>query len=297
MFCPQCGAQLPDDARFCLRCGKPISTSSSSFLPETKQESGAAAAVALSAEPKSEPCAPKSIIHAGQLPPEIQSNVTQLQADGLGFASREYRVVSARVQTFQVGAQSAGALTFTGVNYNFSAHWSAFGGAGSTNQTTLNKFRTDIQLKLEDPATGARSFLSASVPFEITLSIDPGEKLLLLFAKGGFPEPQVAGDFRLNAWTPFAGKNLGTGQMIPLGPLPAFSQGQPQNQGCGIALLIFGLFASFFVFSPDYLPVIGVIGIFTFLVGVLALYMSGEPRRRWQRMIAEATQEKGTYKV
>ena len=37
MQCPSCGNQIPDDSRFCLRCGEPTSSASSAYAPPPPQ--------------------------------------------------------------------------------------------------------------------------------------------------------------------------------------------------------------------------------------------------------------------
>jgi hypothetical protein len=98
-----------------------------------------------------------------------------------------------------------------------------FAALGVISQSTENIFRTDIQLKLEDPQTNEKVFFSWSLPFAITLSIEAGESLTFFFARGGLPTPQVARDFRLDEWTPFVAQNRDTGQIIPIGPLPGLN--------------------------------------------------------------------------
>lgn len=73
-----------------------------------------------------------------------------------------------------------------GLTRSLGDKWGAFGGLGTINQSTVNQFRTDVQVKLEDPALGEKSFLQTSLPFEITLSIDPGETLEIYYARGAW---------------------------------------------------------------------------------------------------------------
>lgn len=99
-------------------------------------------------------------------------------------------------------------------------------------------------MKLEDDIAGEKAFITCSLPFEITLSIDPGESICVYYAKEGFPVPKAGGDFYLADWTPFVAKNLDTGQIVPLGPLPTLLQGRINNWG--VALTIFGTAGLFF---------------------------------------------------
>jgi hypothetical protein len=90
---------------------------------------------------------------------------------------------------------------------------------GSIHQTSVNSYRTDIQIKLEDES-GQKAFLNYSLPFAITLSIEPSESLRVYFVQGGLPEPTSPGDFRVDAWSPFLAENTETGQLIPVAGLP-----------------------------------------------------------------------------
>lgn len=183
---------------------------------------------------------PLNRIRTGLLPADIQRELTPLQGAGLAFATRQLKVDGVKVQTFQVGASSSGMMVVGGLGRSLGANWGAFGGLGTVNQNTINQFRTDIQLRLEDPGNGEKTFLQTSLPFEITLSIEPGETLTLYFARGGLAAPKVQGDFRLNDWTPFVAKNMSTGQLIPMAPLPSLAAQKIGGVGCGIALLIMG---------------------------------------------------------
>lgn len=234
---------------------------------------------------------PQNRIRTGLLPPDIQHELTPLQGAGLAFATRQLKVDGVKVQTFQVGASSSGMMVVGGLGRSLGANWGAFGGLGTVNQNTINQFRTDIQLKLEDPGTGEKTFLQTSLPFEITLSIDPGETLTLYFARGGLAAPKVQGDFRLNDWTPFVAKNMSTGQLIPMAPLPSLAAQKIGGVGCGIALLIMGGVGLFAGLSSPASPGGGSQVFLTFL-GSLFFLVPGaflswlrpsSKRNQWQR--------------
>jgi hypothetical protein len=170
--------------------------------------------------------------------------MTPLQAEGLAFGIRECRVASARVNTFQVGAASSGMILAGGLTRSLGPNWGAFGGLGTINQTSVNQFRTDVQVKLEELDGSQRAFLQTALPFEITLSIDPGETLAIFFARGGLAKPVVYGDFYLSDWTPFAAQDLDTGQIVPISPLPSLMPRKVGGIGCGVALLAYGCLAA-----------------------------------------------------
>ena len=86
----------------------------------------------------------------------------------------------------------------------------------------MNKFKTDIQLKVEDYATGGKDFLATTLPFELTLSIDSGDRVRLFFVRGGLARP-YGSDFRIEEWTVFLAQNFDTGQVFPVSPLPSFA--------------------------------------------------------------------------
>jgi len=139
------------------------------------------------------------------LPREIVAGLTEYQRYALGFASRVYKVVSARIQTFQTGSVSTGTLGFAGVQRSFGAHWGAFAGAGTINQSAVHQFQTDIQLKLTDEKTGHSTFIGRSLPFPITLALDPGDSVAIYYVVGGLKRHYQQGDFGMSQWTPFVG--------------------------------------------------------------------------------------------
>jgi hypothetical protein len=162
--------------------------------------------------------APSYRVRSDQLPTVVSSQLTKVQSGGLAFACKHLNVKSAMVQSFNLGSSSAGTLKFAMVGRSFGP-WSVFGGMGSIHQTSVNAFRTDIQIKLKDDA-GQKAFLNYSLPFAITLAIEPGESLRVYFVRGGLQEPTFPGDFRVDTWTPFVAENTETGQLIPIAGLP-----------------------------------------------------------------------------
>jgi hypothetical protein len=238
---------------------------------------------------------PLTRVHAGLLPAEIQRQITAEQGAGLAFGKRDYRIINARVQTLQVGATTSGTVMVGGVGRSLGAHWGAFGGLGSINQHTLSQFRTDVQLKLEDTDSAEKAFLETSLPFQITLSLDPGETLSVFFARGGLPTPRTAGDFRLDDWSPFVAQNHDTGQIVPLCPLPSLLPSKTGGIGCGVALLIFGGIGVFQALCGpsrfDLPSTVFVSGLFFFLPGLfLAVLRPASSRRSWQQDFEAARQ-------
>ena len=90
--------------------------------------------------------------------------------------------------------------------------------------------------------------MSWSLPFAITLSIDPGDSLSVYFVQGGLPKPTAPGDFRIDAWSPFLAESTDTCQLIPIAGLPTL--GPPKAgllqavAGFGLTLLLFVLQAA-----------------------------------------------------
>jgi hypothetical protein len=156
-----------------------------------------------------------------------------VQSDGLAFGTKNLIVKSAVVQSFNLGSNSSGTVKFAGLARSLGP-WAVFGGVGSINQTSINTYRTDIQIKVEDDA-GKKGFLNYSLPFAITLAIEPGESIRIYFAKGGLEKPVELGDFRLDGWTPFVAENMDTGQLIPIAGLPTL--GPPKKGLLGAAIV------------------------------------------------------------
>jgi hypothetical protein len=189
LYCPQCGTRLLD--------GTPCPACSGQ------------ARKALS---------PAGRLRSNQIPGVVGAQLTKVQSDGLAFGTKNLIVKSAVIQSFNLGSTSAGTVKFAGVGRSFGP-WAVFGGMGSINQTTVNAYRTDIQIKLEDES-GQKAFLNYSLPFAITLAIEPGESLRVYFVQGGLQKPTAPEDFRIDAWTPFLAENTDTGQLVPIAGVP-----------------------------------------------------------------------------
>jgi hypothetical protein len=164
------------------------------------------------------PLSPSQRIRCNQIPGIIGSKLTGVQSNGLAFGVKKVLVKSAVIQSFNLGAKSSGNVKFAGAARSF-GRWAVFGGMGSIQQTSVNSYQTDIQIKLEDDL-GQKAFLAFSLPFAITLSIDPGDSLNVYFVQGGLPKPTAPGDFRIDAWSPFLAESEDTGQLIPITGLP-----------------------------------------------------------------------------
>src|ERR1700734_208904 len=119
------------------------------------------------------PLLPACRLSADQLPRVLAGNITALQRNGLAFGVRDMTIKSATVQSFALGSNTSGAAKFGGVGRAIGP-WAVFGGMASLQQHSANIFRTDVQMKLED-ASGCKTFLNYSLPFAITLAVDPGE--------------------------------------------------------------------------------------------------------------------------
>lgn len=209
MFCRNCGSEIPEGLQGCSRCTR---ESPSALMPAFR-------------------------IRTEQIPALLGSQLKTSQQVGLAFGARDMVVKSAVVQSFNLGSSSSGKVMFSGLAGAF-GRWSVFGGLGSINQQTTNSYRTDIQIKLADD-TGLKAFLNYSLPFAITLAIEPGEALRIFFVKGGLPRPTSEEDFRVDAWTPFAAESLDTRQLIPITGVPTL---EPPDKTLLAFAVISGLF-------------------------------------------------------
>lgn len=190
-------------------------------------------------------------------------------------------VKSAIVQSFNIGSQAKGTVQFAGLDRAIGG-WGVFGGVGSMSQSSVNTFRTDIQIKLEDP-TGVRSFLNYSLPFPVTLSIQQGERLRVYFVKGGLRRPSKQGDFKLENWTPFVTESLETGQLVPITGLPTLDFAPLPG------LVVGGIFSAllFIAFVSS-----GSVGaaLFTLLLSVFFVWTFIFRRSVYKRALSEAAQ-------
>lgn len=186
--------------------------------------------------------APTYRVRSDQLPTVVGSQLTKIQSAGLAFGCKHLNVKSTVIQSFNLGSSSAGTVKFAVVGRSFGP-WSVFGGMGSIHQTSINALRTDIQIKLRDDA-GQKAFLNYSLPFAITLAIEPGESLRVYFVRGGLQDPTFPGDFRMDAWTPFVAENTETGQLIPIADLPTLGPPKTGLLKAAIAGVLTTLFAA-----------------------------------------------------
>ena len=169
--------------------------------------------------------APAFRVRSNQIPGVVGSQLTKIQSEGLAFGAKNLIVKSAVIQSFNLGSNSTGTVKLAGVGRSFGP-WAVFGAMGSINQTSVNAYRTDVQIKVEDEA-GQKGFLNYSLPFAITLAIEPGESLRVYFVRGGLQKPTAPEDFRMDAWTPFVAESTETGQLVPILGLPTL--GSPKN--------------------------------------------------------------------
>jgi hypothetical protein len=206
--------------------------------------------------------------------------MTPLQHSCLAFGSRDMKIKSATIQSFALGSNTSGKAEFGGVG-RAKGPWSVFGGMASLQQESANIFRTDVQIKLED-ATGYKAFLDYSLPFAVTLAIDPEETLRIYFVKGGLPSPEP-GDFCLDQWTAFAAENLDTYQLIPIsGYLPTLMEKSPKFL---IGGLICGLIGATLLLSQAD-TVLGVAFLVTGLVPI-GIYIA--EKRSYLKAVSEAS--------
>ena len=177
-------------------------------------------------------------IPVDDLPKVIRDKMTNVQRDYLIFSKETFKIIgSPVVQSFQVSSSSDGSSNLGGVSYAMSQRWNVYGGLGSINMTTVNQYKTDIQLRLEDRRK-KKDFISVSLPFKVTLSIERGDMVDVFYARGGLLKP-VRDDFRLGNWEPFLAENKYTKQVIPLRSLPRFLRRPPRDfSGAAVASLI-----------------------------------------------------------
>lgn len=196
VYCTKCGNKIPDGAQ-CNQCG---GQNRNALTPAYR-------------------------VRSNQIPGVVGSQLSKVQSEGLAFGAKNLVVKSAVIQSFNLGSSSAGTVALAGLGRSFGP-WAVFGAMGSINQTSVNAYRTDIQIKVEDES-GQKGFLNYSLPFAITLAIEPGESLRLYFVRGGLQKPTAPGDFRLDAWTPFVAESTDTGQLVPIAGVPTL--GPPKN--------------------------------------------------------------------
>lgn len=183
-------------------------------------------------------------ISVDELPKVVRDKMTKVQKDYLIFSKGTFKVVgNPIVQSFQVSSTSGGSSNLGGVGYAVNQRWNVYGGIGSINMTTINEYKTDIQLRLENKKK-KKDFISVSLPFKVTLSVEAGDTLDIFYARGGLPNP-IRDDFRLDNWEPFLAENKYTKQVIPLRSLPRLLGEPPRNYSSeAIASLIIVWFIS-----------------------------------------------------
>jgi hypothetical protein len=224
------------------------------------------------------------------LPQPIVAGLTQVQRDALAFSVRTFKVVAARVQSFQTGATSGGTIVVGGLSHSLGSNWGAFGGVGTINLGAVNQFKTDVQFKLRDESTGEDAFIARSLPFAMTLSVDPGDTIDIYFARGGLPKLYAPGDFTLGAWTPFAAKSLNTGQIVPFSPIPGLMRPKAPLAG-PIITLIFGLFFLSLGVVGD-IPTIAFLSAVPTFIGGLLITLRAMSRSNYKRDLAFAIHQR-----
>jgi len=197
--------------------------------------------------------APAFRVRSNQIPGVVGSQLTKIQSEGLAFGAKNLVVKSAVIQSFNLGSSSTGTVKLAGVGRSFGP-WAVFGAMGSINQTSVNAYRTDVQIKVEDES-GQKGFLNYSLPFAITLAIEPGESLRVYFVRGDLQSP-TAGDFRLDVWIPFVAESTDTSQLVPIAGVPTL--GSPKGsllKTATVAVFVtvlaiaFGASSGFVIFS------------------------------------------------
>jgi hypothetical protein len=116
--------------------------------------------------------------------------------------------------------------------------------------------------------------------------------LTIYFVRGGLPVPRVQGDFRLDDWTPFVAKNMNTGQIIPMAPLPTLVPPKIGGVGCGIALLALGAVGLLMALdalgkkggAADAVPMFVIYTLFLVLPGIFLIWIRPASKRsQWER--------------
>jgi hypothetical protein len=254
LYCTKCGTRIPDGGQCINKC-------------EGKNRSA---------------LAPACRVRSNQIPGLIGSQLTKIQADGLAFGAKNLIVKSAVIQSFNIGSNSSGTVKFAAVGRSFGP-WAIFGGMGSINQTSVNSYRTDVQIKLEDES-GQKAFLNYSLPFAITLAIEPGESLRIYFVQGGLQKPSAEGDYRVDAWSPFVAENTDTGQLIPISGVPTL--GPPKNVFL-VAAVVAGLITFFLMLGQAAAETV----LFSCVVTVPLIMASILRARNYKLSLAEATRK------
>ena len=159
-------------------------------------------------------------IQRDDLPSVVVEHLSQNQKVLLQFGRRIFKVIGApHVQTFHVGSVGKGSTAGGGLGTSISDSWGIFGNLSSVNMATLNQFRTDIQLRLEDTATHEKIFFEKSFPVEMTLSIESGDIFSIFHVRAKEKNLQ-ASNRKFTTWTPFIAQDDETKQLIPLGTIP-----------------------------------------------------------------------------
>jgi hypothetical protein len=155
------------------------------------------------------------------LPSVVTERLNKDQKKYLQFERKVFKIIGTpRVQTFHVGSLGKGSTVGGGLGKSLGDTWGVFGNLSSMNMATLNKFRTDIQLRLEDEETHERIFFEKSFPVEMTLSIETGDTFSIFEVRA---EDQNLDEKnkRFLKWTPFIARVDETKQFIPLDTVPS----------------------------------------------------------------------------
>lgn len=164
-------------------------------------------------------------VDVSELPSVIVDRLDEGQKKFLLFGKKIFKVVGTPVvKTLHIGSLGSGQSVTTGATRNISDNWSIIGGLTSVNMATLNKFRTDIQLRLENEETHEKMFFEKSFPLEITLSIETGDIFSIFYVRG---KAENLSDGKFLNWTSFIAKDEETKQLIPIGNIPAVVNPKP----------------------------------------------------------------------
>lgn len=161
-----------------------------------------------------------ALVQLEDLPPVVVERLNKDQEQYLQFEKRVFKVIGTpRVQTFHVGSLGKGSTVGGGLGKALGDTWGIFGNMSSVNMATLNKFRTDIQLRLEDDEVHEKIFFEKSFPVEMTLSIETGDTFSIFNVRA---EDQNLDEKnkKFLKWTPFIAQVDETKQLIPLGSVP-----------------------------------------------------------------------------
>jgi hypothetical protein len=156
-----------------------------------------------------------------ELPPIVLAHLSKDQKQYLQFERRKFKVIGTpQIKTYHIGSLGKGSTAGGGLGTALGDSWGIFGNMSSTKMATLNQFKTDIQLRLEDETTHEKIFFEKSFPIEMTLSIEPGDSFSIFSVKTEKENLPGWEGKEFLSFTPFIAQVDETKQLLPLGKVP-----------------------------------------------------------------------------